>query len=495
MAEQDDKSQYDDDSASLMRTLIETVSSESTTESIPSDPAEIVDSLSEDVLQNVFKNYVDLQVHEQSISSIDTYEEEITPIVLQYEDDSQALYDAKCHAHHQYDLFKLAEFIPNFDIDDKIYDAITFRECLIINKLEGGSDKEGTMAFTTNPVGGICIDIQKAEGKQPQVRLLEEYEEKLLKLLDAEGVNIHMTTEANTPQTSEDSLSVQNEYGYSKFVVHTSSHLDVDGSNGGSSITSWVDRNCHTIEELRKEFIVEEGNEQNINEKSLYTAMKKNYYYVKHTAFANSVDDRKLYSMKKMQGYVSENANFVLMRYLAIRRYFGNFELSCCYINGDMCRNIYECFGPESDMFNNRRIDCCRIKRIIIEECGLVHKSLTVLTLHGLILKHEWDDCDYVFTINPKQVIKDSKPSCLDDLNLDACWLEDLQILSSYLDMKDKALLEVKTYDVDHPELRILMADYVNQILLLRPSDIKNFTYKFFGSFVSARIPRNDYLE
>lgn len=116
MAEQDDKSQYDDDSASLMRTLIETVSSESTTESIPSDPAEIVDSLSEDVLQNVFKNYVDLQVHEQSISSIDTYEEEITPIVLQYEDDSQALYDAKCHAHHQYDLFKLAEFIPNFDI-------------------------------------------------------------------------------------------------------------------------------------------------------------------------------------------------------------------------------------------------------------------------------------------------------------------------------------------------------------------------------------------
>lgn len=117
---------------------------------------------------------------------------------------------------------------------------------------------------------------------------------------------------------------------------------------------------------------------------------------------------------------------------------------------------LKECFGPESDMFNNRRIDCCRIKRIIIEECGLVHKSLTVLTLHGnkiyllypwrysrikqfilgLILKHEWDDCDYVFTINPKQVIKDSKPSCLDDLNLDACWLEDLQILSSYLDMK-----------------------------------------------------------
>lgn len=143
--------------------------------------------------------------------------------------------------------------MKNFVSDDKIYDAITFRECLIINKLEGGLDKEGTMAFTTNPVGGICIDIQKAEGKQPQVRLLEEYEEKLLKLLDAEGVNIHMTTEDNTPQTSEDSLSQQNEYGYSKFVVHTSSHLDVDGSNGGSSITSWVDRNCHTIEELRKE--------------------------------------------------------------------------------------------------------------------------------------------------------------------------------------------------------------------------------------------------
>lgn len=42
---------------------------------------------------------------------------------------------------------------------------------------------------------------------------------------------------------------------FTKFLVHVSSQLDVDGKNGGSKISSWVDRNLHTLEEKRKELV------------------------------------------------------------------------------------------------------------------------------------------------------------------------------------------------------------------------------------------------
>lgn len=44
-----------------------------------------------------------------------------------------------------------------------------------------------------------------------------------------------------------------------KFLVHLSSQLDCDGHNGGSRITTWVDRNMHTLEESRRELVVANG--------------------------------------------------------------------------------------------------------------------------------------------------------------------------------------------------------------------------------------------
>lgn len=38
-----------------------------------------------------------------------------------------------------------------------------------------------------------------------------------------------------------------------KFLVHVSSQFNVDDAGAGSTITSWVDRKLHTLEELRKE--------------------------------------------------------------------------------------------------------------------------------------------------------------------------------------------------------------------------------------------------
>lgn len=78
-----------------------------------------------------------------------------------------------------------------------------------------------------------------------------------------------------------------------------------------------------------------------ISKKTLYFALQKDKYFVRSTCTDENLDESKYYSLGKAAKYVSEGANFVLMRYLAITRYIGHFELSCAYINGDMCRNLY----------------------------------------------------------------------------------------------------------------------------------------------------------
>lgn len=78
-----------------------------------------------------------------------------------------------------------------------------------------------------------------------------------------------------------------------------------------------------------------------MDEKRLYVALQTKRYYLKVTSKKEQFLERKFYKLDKTKNYISEGANFLLMRYLAITQYSGNFELSTMYINGDMCRNIY----------------------------------------------------------------------------------------------------------------------------------------------------------
>lgn len=79
--------------------------------------------------------------------------------------------------------------------------------------------------------------------------------------------------------------------------------------------------------------------DNSLEDKTLYVALQNGKYYihVKEQEF----EERKYYSLVKTKDFVGEGANFVLMRYLALIKYTGTFELSTTYINGDMCRNIY----------------------------------------------------------------------------------------------------------------------------------------------------------
>lgn len=78
----------------------------------------------------------------------------------------------------------------------------------------------------------------------------------------------------------------------------------------------------------------------------------------------------------------------------------------------------------------------CKIKRIIIEECGNTHNCVTILTIGGRIVKQDWENIDYVLYINPLLEITDKKPHAYEKIPLIKRWEDDMQIFSQYLDTK-----------------------------------------------------------
>ncbi|KAF7274363.1 hypothetical protein GWI33_012981 [Rhynchophorus ferrugineus] len=399
--------------------------------------------------------------------------------------------------HHQYALFELEDVLPGFHINRAIVKQLCFRELLIISNIDQPISSE-TDGVKPTAVGGLCLRIELAKGLPNQQEVLMKNEnsnlaDKISKIkqeLQEQSSECSVQSEEEKLRKYESFLEEQILNVTPKFVVHLSSEFDVDGKNAGSRIVSWVDQQFHTLEERRTEYIF--GKSSELTQQILYCALQENAYYVKHTSLEQQ-DSRKYYPLSKTKDFVGEGANFILMRYLAITKYKGNFELSTMYINGDMCRNIYECKGPKPGFVNKNKTELCKIYRTIIEECGLVHTSVTVLTIFGMIVSHEWEGCPYIFHINPIMVTT-GKPIPFDAVYMRKAWEADIELVSKYLDCKAEAELNMKTYLKDHPEIEEMVGDYLQSLLLLKPENILPFTMDYFTNFQPFQLPQMPYF-
>ncbi|XP_044763028.1 ciliogenesis-associated TTC17-interacting protein [Coccinella septempunctata] len=399
-------------------------------------------------------------------------------------------YSKKKELSNQYQLFDLTQLIPNFHINDKVVDMLSFRETLMISKVDNKGQVE--------PVGGLCLDVQTALGaKWDKPRKVPDFTKALM---DA-CVDIKKRySEESKEQTRKDLeeyakfLDEEMRKHQKKFLVHMSTQFNVDGKNAGSRLTSWVDRNLHTLEEKRTEYIIAQGKEENIlDQKQLYIYIGKKHYDVRVQP-AKDYCKKYCYSFRRARDFLSEGANFILMRYLAIVKFIGQFELSSIHIEGGLCRNIYQCDGPLGGYINNEKMDLYKVYRTIVEECGIIHRSCTILSLDGRIMKHDWEKCDYVLQINPIVSPAQKKRATM-ILHFDEAWKHDLQLFSKYLDKKSAASFHMKSYLYDHKEIGSLINDYVQNILQIKPENIIQFTKHFFLSYAPYLLPRAEYFE
>lgn len=98
-------------------------------------------------------------------------------------------------AHNQYDLFDLSTIIRNFNIDENMYDKLTFHETLVVAMFE-----EGPFHLRPEPVGGLCLNIEKARGSQPLQRVEPSFDDDTI-VKSNTNIDNDETKEINTQGT------------------------------------------------------------------------------------------------------------------------------------------------------------------------------------------------------------------------------------------------------------------------------------------------------
>ena len=67
---------------------------------------------------------------------------------------------------------------------------------------------------------------------------------------------------------------------------------------------------------------------------------------------------------------------------------------------------------------------------------------------------------------------------------------EDLELLSKYDDRKVEIKASHASYIREHPELKTLMADFLQEVLTMRPVHFLSFAANYFTSFRQAETSR-----
>ncbi|XP_023935909.2 uncharacterized protein LOC112044322 [Bicyclus anynana] len=280
-----------------------------------------------------------------------------------------------------------------------------------------------------------------------------------------------------------------------KFLVQVVSHSSKEGAKTGCKLVSILDCNLHTLEENKTEHITKK---ELTKEQRSYMTICESGYYNKVTRICGERHyvKRLYHSFDAARNFLLEGANVVLLRYIGLSRYCGHVKTDTVLIDGTICESIYVSHGVSQAIVNGRPLFVVKVERHIIEPSGFIHQTLTVLTLRGYMVSHEWADTSYIFHINPLLRIVPEKDEIEPHEPLRENWRSDLQLFSDYLDYKAKRSSEGAKYVTENGELTGLIRDYLQTLLLLRPHDALQFTRNYFGSTLSALdLPHDEYFD
>ncbi|XP_076680500.1 ciliogenesis-associated TTC17-interacting protein [Andrena cerasifolii] len=250
-----------------------------------------------------------------------------------------------------------------------------------------------------------------------------------------------------------------------ELLVHVQSSMFIDGHFGGSKVISSATSKFHCLEEKRTEFVYEDDG---LHEKTIYIGSEDNFYHVKliRTCPCDGCEETKDLSCHYNSKFISEGVNILLMRYLALINYEGMLSFNSITTDGEITTSNYTCNLAEHMELDGHYLSVYTIERKIHREDGTVHTVRTYLTPQGKILRHNWLDVPYILKLNPLVDPKMTNKTIRITTPLRDRWKEDIEMFSKYLDVKYSNIAEQMEYLADHPEVKQLIADYTQTLLV-----------------------------
>ncbi|KAI4495729.1 hypothetical protein M0802_008352 [Mischocyttarus mexicanus] len=212
------------------------------------------------------------------------------------------------------------------------------------------------------------------------------------------------------------------------FLINTKFSMNIDDYYCGSKVICSATDQFNCLEEKRTEYVYYKGS---LNEKTLFMGIQGNSYYIKTT-----------------QTYQRNR----------------------------------KCTPAEYMKLYKNDIKAYTIERIIENENGSVENMKTYLSQKGEILEHNWSSSSYVLKSESLESVNQINKKLRIAIRNDY-WMEDMEMFSKYLDEKRNEVTKFIEYLTDHVEVKHLIADYIQTLLIVKPLHMLDFTIQYFKAF------------
>ncbi|XP_056205094.1 ciliogenesis-associated TTC17-interacting protein [Falco biarmicus] len=198
------------------------------------------------------------------------------------------------------------------------------------------------------------------------------------------------------------------------------------------------------------------------------------------------------YSWAELQGLVLEGANLLLLRVMACRQIVPpGLVFPTIDTEGHLCTSSYCPLGIQQQAVGSAEAEVFVIKRAVHTSTGVSTIWHSSFLPSGRLARMEQVGCPMLVLLQDESVlgktdgVEPQPPFPKQPLD----WEEDIQLWSWFMDRKEELQASHAAYVQQHPELRALLSDFLQALLLQQPCDPISFAAQFFAHQQRPRTP------
>ncbi|XP_052094871.1 ciliogenesis-associated TTC17-interacting protein-like [Mytilus californianus] len=279
------------------------------------------------------------------------------------------------------------------------------------------------------------------------------------------------------------------------FLIHANSHGAIDGVPCGTSITAYVGQNLETIEQQHHEYVKLENCP--LDRKTFIVQQDEGYVVNRVITQGEDVQrSSKTLELEQMKGFISEGSNLLLHRLLIEKGVSENLQLLSFDSETNLCAASYKPLEDRTQTVDGTEIRVYGVERTINSFVDLPTTWQSYFVQDGHLSSRVQVGSPVTMKLIkvPQLIERDEEPPKPVFEKKPLNWEEDMQLYSRFLDRKEELKADHSSYIRSHPELKSILADFLQFLLLRKPDDVVQFCAEYFSAFSPTMPTSTSYL-
>jgi len=254
----------------------------------------------------------------------------------------------------------------------------------------------------------------------------------------------------------------------------------------GTNITAYVTPKLESLEHTQHEYVNIPGNP--LTKRSVLSQTDDGYQLVLTTTEGGSETvTTEEFTKDEMARFISEGANLVLQRLSIILGVHSRMSFNVFSTDNALTNVSYSPIESHSVLLQNVTLETIGIERCVDNK----DENPTTWKIYFLSDGHMYTRAQVGSPVYMK--IKDIPENFMKDEDADWVfpdfgkgklhWEDDIEMLSHFLDRKEELKEDHVNYMKRHPELKAILGDFLQFLLMRKPSDVIEFAADFFSSY------------